>query len=90
MVCNILSHAQEFRWVRFLLCQWSTEKWFVTTGVMHRSLGGLDSPLTNIHERSDLQHLYSCTRILGEQASPLPMVRREVVCNMWSEASLGW
>ena len=38
-----------------------------------------------------MQHLYSCTGILGDKTPPFLMVRREIVCNIRSHAlKLGW
>ena len=40
VVCNILSDALEFGWVKLPPCEWAGEKWFATSGVLHWSLGG--------------------------------------------------
>ena len=58
---------------------------------MHCSLDGLDSPLANGHERSGFQDLKLCTVVLVRKTSPLLMIRRKVVYNIWSHAlEFGW
>ena len=70
---------------------WSGEKWFATSGVMHWSLSGYDSPLANGQDRSALQYLESCTGVWVGKTPPLLMVRREVVFKIWSHAlEFGW
>ena len=54
VVCNICSHALEFGWVRLPLTNGLGRSCFAASVVMHWILGGLDSPLTNVQERSDL------------------------------------
>ena len=43
-------------------------------------------PLANGQERSGLQHLESCKGVLVVKTHPIPMGRREVVCNIWNHA----
>ena len=91
LMFSICTHALEL-WVRRLSpCQWAGVKWFATSGVMHWSLGGQDSPLANGKERSGLQHLESCTGVWVGKTPPSLMGKRLVGCNIWSHAlEFGW
>ena len=53
--------------------------------------GWVRLPLANGQERSGLQYLDSCTGVWVGKTPPLLMVRREVLCNIWSHAlKFGW
>ena len=58
------------------------KKSFATSGVIHQSLGVLDSPLANEPEKSGLQYLKSCTGVSMGKTSPLLLCRRKVVHNI--------
>ena len=69
----------------------SRKKSFATSGVIHQSLGVLDSPPANEPKKSGLQHLKSCNGVWVGKTPPFLMSRREVVCNIWSHAlEFGW
>ena len=48
--------------------------------------GWVRLPLANGQERSAFQHLESCTGDSVSKTTPLQMVRRELVCYIWSHA----
>ena len=64
---------------------------FATSGVMHRSLGGKDSPL-QMGRREVVCNIWSHALEFGwVRLLPLLMIRREVGCNICSHAlEFGW